>query len=89
MEATHIGIRLWKQAVEQAGSFAPEKVRAALGGQSLRAPSGVEVNMDEQNHHLHQPVFIGRIRQDGQFDVIWQSPENIRAIPLNPHYQAQ
>ena len=89
MEATHIGIRLWKQAVEQAGSFAPEKVREALGGQSLRAPSGVEVNMDEQNHHLHQPVFIGRIRQDGQFDVIWQSPENIRAMPRNPHYQAQ
>lgn len=89
MEATHIGIRLWKQAVEQAGSFAPEKVRAVLGGQSLRAPSGVDVKMDEQNHHLHRPVFIGRIRQDGQFDVVWQSPETIQAMPRNPHYQAQ
>ncbi len=88
MEATHIGIRLWTQAVEQAGSFAPDEVRTALGGQSLRAPSGVEVTMDEQNHHLHRPVFIGRIRQDGQFDVVWQSPKTIRAMPRNPYYQA-
>ncbi len=26
------------------------------------------------NHHITKPVFIGEIKADGQFDVVWKTP---------------
>ena len=26
------------------------------------------------NHHITKPVLIGEIQDDGQFDVVWQTP---------------
>lgn len=85
MEATYIGINLWKQAVEQAGSTDVDKVIEAIGGQSFAAPDGFTIKMDETNHHLHKPVFIGEIRDDGQFDVVWKTDGPIRAQPWSPY----
>jgi urea transport system substrate-binding protein len=84
MEATYVGIHMWKQAVEQAGTTDVEAVIAAMGGQSFEAPSGFTLKMDETNHHLHKPVLIGEVREDGQFDVVWQTPAPIRAQPWSP-----
>ncbi|WP_071873179.1 urea ABC transporter substrate-binding protein [Atopomonas hussainii] len=84
MEATYVGIHMWKQAVEKAGSTEVDKVRAAMGGQSFAAPSGYTLKMDEKNHHLHKPVMIGEIQEDGQFSVVWQTEGPIRAQPWSP-----
>src|SRR3954449_3224363 len=64
MEATYIGIYMWKQAVEKAKSFDVEKVSVAMGGQTFKAPSGFTAKMDEKNHHLHKPVLIGEVKSD-------------------------
>jgi urea transport system permease protein len=37
--------------------------------------------MDEKNHHLHKPVFIGEIKADGQFNVVWKTPPVPRSRP--------
>jgi urea transport system substrate-binding protein len=84
MEATHVGIHLWKQAVEKARSTETDKVVAAMSGQRFAAPSGFTLEMDATNHHLHKPVFIGEIRPDGQFDVVWKTKAPIRAQPWSP-----
>ena len=84
MEATYIGIYMWKQAVEKAKSFDPDKVIAAMGGQSFKAPSGFTVKMDEKNHHLHKSVFIGEVQADGQFKVVWKTPGPVKAQPWSP-----
>jgi len=84
MEATYVGIHMWKQAVEKAKSTDPDKVIAAVAGQTFRAPSGFVLTMDLTNHHLHKPVFIGEIRSDGQFSVVWKTKEPIRAQPWSP-----
>jgi urea ABC transporter, urea binding protein len=84
MEATYIGIHMWKQAVEKAGTVDVDKVIEAMGGQTFQAPSGFTVKMDETNHHLHKPVYIGEIRDDGQFDVVWKTEGPIRAQPWSP-----
>ena len=84
MEATYIGIHMWKQAVEKAKSTDVDKVIAALAGQSFKAPSGFDVKMDEKNHHLHKPVFIGEVKADGQFNVVWKTPGPVRAQPWSP-----
>ncbi|MGZ5073018.1 MAG: urea ABC transporter substrate-binding protein [Usitatibacter sp.] len=84
MEATYIGIHLWKQAVEKAKSFDTDKVVAAMGGQTFQAPDGFLVKMDEKNHHLHKPVFIGEVKSDGQFNVVWKTAGPIKAQPWSP-----
>ncbi|MBL8470462.1 MAG: urea ABC transporter substrate-binding protein [Rhodocyclaceae bacterium] len=84
MEATYVGIHMWKQAVEKAKSTDTDKVIAAMGGQTYKAPSGFTLTMDKTNHHLHKPVYIGEIRADGQFNVVWKTKEPIRAQPWSP-----
>ena len=88
MEATYIGIHMWKQAVEQAKSTDVDKVIAAMGGQTFSSPSGFEIMMDKTNHHLHKPVYIGEIKADGQFNVVWKSKGPIRAQPWSPYIPA-
>jgi urea transport system substrate-binding protein len=84
MEATFIGIHMWKQAVEKAKSTDVDKVIGAVAGQTFKAPSGFTAKMDEKNHHLHKPVFIGEVKADGQFTVVWKTPGPVRAQPWSP-----
>ncbi|MCK6396167.1 urea ABC transporter substrate-binding protein [Zoogloea sp.] len=84
MEATYVGIHMWAQAVEKAKSTDTDKVIAAMGGQTFKAPSGFTLKMDETNHHLHKPVFIGEIKADGQFNTVWKTKGPIRAQPWSP-----
>jgi len=84
MEATYIGIYMWKQAVEKAKSFDTDKVIAAMAGQTFKAPSGIVSKMDEKNHHLHKAVFIGEVKADGQFNVVWKTKGPIKAQPWSP-----
>ena len=84
MEATYVGIHMWKQAVEAVKSTDVDKVIAAMGGQKFKAPCGFELTMDKTNHHLHKPVMIGEIRPDGQFNVVWKTSGPVRAQPWSP-----
>ncbi len=72
MEASYIGLHLWKQAVEKAKSTKVDEVRKALVGQRFHAPSGSVVEV-LPNQYLKKPVYIGQVRADGQFDVVWKS----------------
>ena len=84
MEATYIGIYMWKQAVEKTKSTDTDKVIAAMAGQTFKAPGGFTSTMDMKNHHLHKPVFIGEIKADGQFNVVWKTSGPVRANPWSP-----
>lgn len=85
MEATYIGINMWAQAVTKAGSTDTDKVIAAMAGQTFKAPGGFTSTMDPKNHHLHKPVFIGEIKSDGQFKVVWKTPGPVKAQPWSPY----
>jgi urea transport system substrate-binding protein len=79
MEATYIGIHMWAQAVEKAKSTDVDKVVAAMAGQTFKAPSGFVAQMDEKNHHLQKPVFMGEVMAVGQFNVVWKTPGPVKA----------
>ena len=85
MEATYIGIMMWKQAVEKAKSTDTDKVIAAMAGQTFPAPSGFTATMDKENHHLHKPVFIGEVKADGQFNVVWKTKGPVVADPWSDY----
>ncbi|RRS06012.1 urea ABC transporter substrate-binding protein [Aquabacterium soli] len=84
MEATYIGINMWAQAVKKAGTTDTDKVIAAMAGQTFPAPGGFMSKMDEKNHHLHKPVFIGEVKADGQFKVVWKTSGPVKAQPWSP-----
>src|ERR1700724_1041444 len=71
MEAHVIGFAMWVKAVEKVGSTDPDKVIAALPGTEAPNLTGGTSKM-LPNHHITKPVFIGEVRGDGQFDVVWQ-----------------
>ena len=78
MNLSRLGVYLWKQAVEKAGSFDVDKVRAALVGQTFKGPSGL-VTM-QSNHHLINNVFIGETLPNGQFKII----KSFTGVPGEP-----
>jgi urea transport system substrate-binding protein len=84
MEATYVGINMWAQAVRQAGTTEVDAVRQAVAAQTFKAPSGFLIKMDEKNHHLHKPVYIGEVQADGQFQVVWKTEGPVRAAPWSP-----
>ena len=87
MEATYVGMHMWAQAVNKAKSTDPDKVIAAMGGQKFQSPDGFEIKMDETNHHLWQPVLIGEVQANGQFNVVWKTKGPIRAQPWSQYIE--
>ncbi|MEI6713300.1 MAG: urea ABC transporter substrate-binding protein [Verrucomicrobiota bacterium] len=69
MVLSYDGVYLWKAAVEKAGSFDVDKVRAALqGGLSFDGPGGKVTS--QKNMHMTKNVFIGETKADGQFKIL-------------------
>ena len=72
MEAHVIGFAMWVKAVEKAGTTDADKVIDALPGIEAPNLTGGTSKM-LPNHHITKPVFIGEIKDDGQFDVVWKT----------------
>ena len=72
IEAAYFGVYVWKAAVEKAGSFDVDKVREAVYGLEFDAPGGKKM-MHASNQHTLKPVYIGEIKKNGQFKIIYKS----------------
>ena len=69
MVLSYEGVYLWKAAVEKAGSFDTDKVRAAWkSGISFDGPGGRVTT--QGNMHLTKNVYLGETRADGQFTLL-------------------
>jgi urea transport system substrate-binding protein len=81
MEAAYAQVYLWKLAVEKAGSFEVDRVLEAFGsGIEFDAPGG-KIKVDPRTHHTYKPFLIGRIREDRQFDILYETPTWIQPNP--------
>jgi len=80
MEAAYIAVHLWAQAVEAAGSDNVNAIRQAINDQSFDAPEG-KVTIDPQTHHISKFIRIGRITENGRFEVVYCSDSAINPIP--------
>ncbi|MEE4377181.1 MAG: urea ABC transporter substrate-binding protein [Candidatus Competibacteraceae bacterium] len=85
-QAAYLGPWLWKAAVEKAGSFDVDKVRAASPGIELdTAPEGY-VRIHE-NHHLWSKTRVGRAKADGQYELVFETAELMEPDPFPEGYQ--
>ena len=79
MVLSYVGVYLWKAAVEKAGSFDVDKVRAAYKtGLSFDGPGGKVTT--QKNMHVTKNVFIGETKADGQFKIV-KSFDNVYGEP--------
>jgi len=78
--AGHDAVRLWAQAVLEAETTDIRQVREALRRQSLDAPAGI-IAVDPETQHTWQPAYIGRVRGDRRFEIVWSSRTAVRPVP--------
>jgi urea transport system substrate-binding protein len=87
MEAAYTMVYLWKQAVEKAKTYEDlAKVRAAAIGQTFEAPNGKVVM--NGNHHISKIVRIGKVREDGLFEIVNSTPNAVEPQPWNQYVAA-
>ncbi len=84
MEASYIGFSMWVKAVEKAGTTDPEKVINAMVGVTVPNLTGGYATM-MPNHHITKPVLIGEIQDNGQFNVVSQTPGTVVAQAWSPY----
>ena len=80
MEAAYIGVKLWANAVNACRSAVPVSIARAMRNERLLAAEG-EVRVDAASQHLFKTPRIGRIRSDGQFDIVWTADTPIAPRP--------
>ncbi len=72
--AAYAQVYLWKNAVEKAKSTDVDKVREAfvkMGPIGFDAPEG-KIKVDPKNLHVYKSFYMGKIRDDKQFDIIYK-----------------
>lgn len=85
IEAAYFAVYLWAAAVEKAGSFEVDKVKAASDGIEINAPGGT-VKIDGSNQHTWKTVRIGEIKENGLIDEVWNSGEPVKPDPYLEGY---
>ena len=86
MEAAYIGFNMWVKGVEKASSFTPAAVIPAMIGVSVPNLTGGYSTM-MPNHHITKPVLIGEIEDNGQFNIVSQTPGLIVAQAWSPYLE--
>ncbi|MCX9156338.1 urea ABC transporter substrate-binding protein [Niveibacterium sp. 24ML] len=80
VEAAYVGVKLWAQAVRDAGSDDPLRVNTALLHQTVGGPSSIAA-VDGRTRHLWKMVRIGHVRADGQFAQVFASAHPVKPAP--------
>lgn len=82
MVHAYLGVYAWKAAVEESGSFEPDEVRkAAVALGEFDTPMGAV--RFAPNQSLVQRAYVGKLRADGQFDIVGDSETAIEPEPYD------
>ncbi|PLR95767.1 transporter substrate-binding protein [Bacillus sp. T33-2] len=95
MYNTYLGTILTLEAIFKGKTTEFRSIFYELSSKRIETPCG-SVQVEADFRHLARPSRIGRVKTDGQFSIVWDSRENIRAKPflekgkqtsslLNPH----
>jgi branched-chain amino acid transport system substrate-binding protein len=73
-------VKLFAKALAQAGSLDSQRLVDAALGLGLDAPEG-PIQIDADNNHVSLTPRIGRVRRDGEFDIVWEGKGPIKPDP--------
>jgi urea transport system substrate-binding protein len=81
IDTAYNSVRMWAQAVRDAETDDVGLVRDALLRQSLNAAEGV-ISVDRDTQHTWRPFFVGKVRGDGQVEIVSTLNKPIRPTPF-------
>jgi urea transport system substrate-binding protein len=81
IQIAYHGVRIWAQTVVEAQTDDVATVNREIVRQSLAAPEGI-LAIDAETRHGWRRSFLGRVRSDGEFEVVWSLPKSIRPVPF-------
>ena len=79
MVAAYNSVKFWAQAAREVGVSDVSAVITNLTRQSMDAPDGI-VTIDAESHAVWRPFHLGRLRADGQFEIVWSILKPIRPV---------
>ncbi len=79
MVAAYNGVKFWAQAAREVGTTEVVAVIDNLKRQSMDAPDGI-VTIDNDCRAVWRPFHLGRLRADGQFEVVFSIFKPIRPV---------
>jgi urea transport system substrate-binding protein len=88
MESAYFGVKLWAQAVAEAGTTDVRQIRQSMLRQRMTAPSG-NVRIDSATQHTFKTPRIGRLQADGQFEIVWTATKPEPPMPYAPSRTAE
>jgi urea transport system substrate-binding protein len=80
MATAYDAVKLWAQAVSDAQSLDPKKIRRAMLGQRTVGPAG-ESRIDPDTQYCLRTPRIGQVQPDGQFKIVWSAAEPVEPDP--------
>lgn len=87
MEAAYVSVKLWAQAVRDAGSSETSRVNRAILRQTVNGPSAITA-VDLSTRHAWKMVRIGQVEPGGQFKQVFAAPKPLRPKPW-PEYRTR
>ena len=87
IETAYCTVDLFAQALRKAGTDDVTAIRESARGIHFTAPEG-SIRIDPDNLHLHRIARIGKLKEDGQFQIIWSSESPLKPDPY-PKYKSQ
>lgn len=79
-EAAYFQTYLLAAGLSAAGTDNVQQLVPALLGMEFMAPQGM-VKIDAENHHAYLTPRIGRVRNDGQFDILHEAKQPVKPDP--------
>lgn len=79
-ESAYVSVYLWADAVRIAENPEPTQVLKHMHNRVINAPEGI-VYTDNKQLNSWKMIYVGRLRSDGQFTIVWDSASQVQ--PLN------
>ncbi|HJO14809.1 MAG TPA: transporter substrate-binding protein [Candidatus Pacearchaeota archaeon] len=80
MEKSYTAINLFTQAVKKAGINEVSAIKKAVKSLSIDSPEG-NIKIDSKTQNTIQTPRIGKIKENGQFEIVWESNKPIKPEP--------
>ncbi len=87
MEAEYAAVYLWASAIKHSKRACPNIIKDAVLNESMDAPEGT-IFVDPDNRNAWHPVRVGKVKKDGQINIIWHSGKPIQPIAY-PIYRSR
>lgn len=79
----YLDVYAWAAAVKSAGTFDIDKVRKAAAKLPY-SDVGLGKTKFASNQSLVQTAYVGQLKSDGQFKILWQSNGPVAPVPYDP-----